>query len=183
MSHPSGIVTVTASPHATAATRPTPREAAVPHHTVHHFPCRARVPRAGRDPVRSLTDFLALVRAAASDPLRHEMLGLLLDDGGRGSTIVVVDDVPPGHDHAVLDLAEVLAEAGASSPVVSTVLLASVRPRAATADALLHPGDVDIWVELDDLVDSYDLRLVEWAVVGPAGVALPRELLGAPARW
>jgi hypothetical protein len=45
------------------------------------------------------------------------------------------------------------------------------------------PGDIDRWVEANEITEAHGIELIEWFVVGPAGVECPREMLGEPERW
>jgi hypothetical protein len=107
-------------------------------------------------------------------PLRHETVVVLLDGRRCGDTIVVVD----GTEHADPCLVvERICEAVTGSGI-EAIVVATVRP-----DGAMRPGDVDTWYETSALAETFGLELVEWFVVGPAGVECPRDLLGEPERW
>jgi hypothetical protein len=63
------------------------------------------------------------------------------------------------------------------------VVLATVRPEAAPNLPATLPGDIDRWIEASEITESNGIELIEWFIVGPAGVDCPRELLGEPQRW
>ena len=72
-----------------------------------------------------------------------------------------------------------MAVAGIRLATLCGLVLATVRPD--TTGML--PGDIDRWLEADSITDSHGIELVEWFIIGPAGVDCPRELLGEPDRW
>ena len=63
------------------------------------------------------------------------------------------------------------------------VVLATVRPDAAHNVPATLPGDLDRWLEASEITEAHGIELIEWFVIGPAGVDCPRELLGEPERW
>ena len=85
---------------------------------------------------------------------------------------------------SVLTVAECMAVAALATarPVWARAGNACDRNRPPTVSASL-PGDIDRWVEANEITETYGIELVEWFVVGPAGVDCPRELLGEPERW
>lgn len=142
--------------------------------------CPPRAPRAGLDPIRSADDALAIVSLARRDPLIAETLAFFLDDRhcGAGSIVAVSDTVVPDD---VLDVADVICTASAAQVADGTLtglVVASCRRRAG-----LLPDDAERWCDLSDLVETHGLVLVEWFVVGPEGVVLPRDVAGEPPRW
>ena len=140
------------------------------HHTVPH------VPRAYRDPINGPDDAIALLSVAIAEPLCYETIAIALDDRRCGGTITVVSDTV--NPDAVVDVAEVMCMAMCKNPSIHSLLIASVRPGGAVC-----PGDVDRWLEASAIADSFGLELLEWFVIGPAGIECPRDLFGEPARW
>lgn len=135
-----------------------------------------RPPRADLDPVRSSADALALISIAIQHPLEAETVGFFLDHDGFGNTITIVSDTVALD--SVVDVAAVLAMAGAAVAGVSSLVLASVRPQGCTV-----PGDTDRWHDADAIAEANGLELLEWFVIGPGGPECPRELTGEPERW
>jgi hypothetical protein len=72
-----------------------------------------------------------------------------------------------------------MALAGAGSARLCGLVLATVRPN--TTGML--PGDVERWLEAGSITDSHGIELIDWFIIGPAGVECPRQLLGEPDRW
>lgn len=142
---------------------------------------RPRVPHAHRDPVITAHEALAIVELAASSRPRHETIAFLLDDCYRGTGLITVvsDTVDPD---CVIRVAEVMAELGALSSGVGRetayIIIASVRP-----DGDLGPDDAFRWCSTSDVVESHGLTLLEWFVLGAAGIDCPRDLTGEPERW
>jgi hypothetical protein len=141
---------------------------------------RSRLPRAG-DPIRSGLDAIAVVSLAIHRPLEPETIAFFLDDAGRSTTITVVSGTT--EPDSVLTVAECMAVAASQLPALCGLVLASVRPATSPHLAATLPGDVDRWIEANDITETYGIELVEWFVVGPAGADCPRELLGDPERW
>ena len=137
---------------------------------------RSRAPRADIDPIRTADDALALISRVISQPLVSETIGFALDAASRGNTITVVSGTV--HPDAIVDVAECLAVAAASSPRAVSLVLVTVRPNSG-----MLPGDVDRWLEASAVVDQQGLELLEWFVIGPGGPECPRDLLGEPERW
>ena len=140
------------------------------HHTTH------RPPRAHVDRVVDAADALALITLAMHDPMRPEIIAFLLDDAGRGGTIVVATDATA--PDAVLAVVETMCMAAAGDLALSRLVVASVRPHGATL-----PGDIDRWLEASQIADTHEIDLIEWYVIGPAGPECPRDLIGEPERW
>ena len=135
-----------------------------------------RVPRARLDPIFSATDAIAVFAAQMTRPMRAETLVMFLDDVGRGSTLITVTGTDDPFQ--IVDIAETMALSGSSSPDVSGLVLASVRPGGSVL-----PGDDELWLEAADVVDELGLILIDWLVIGRDGTVSPRELLGMPSRW
>ena len=138
------------------------------------------VPRAGIDPITSAAPALALFRCVRHLPPVAETLAFLVDDTwcGQGALVQVTDTVGPDD---VVDVVEMIGRAAADRIVAGTVsglVIASCRPR----DGLLADDEAR-WCVLSDLAESHGLVLVEWFVLGTAGVLCPRDLCGDPARW
>jgi hypothetical protein len=134
------------------------------------------VPRARIDPIRAPADAIALVSTVLDGPGIDQTVAVFLDDAGFGDLIVVIDDTES--PDAIVAIADVLAQAAAHHPMITTLLLATARSWGGVVD-----DDIDRWLEASDVVDQHGLRLVEWYVVGPEGVESPRDLLGEPERW
>jgi hypothetical protein len=147
----------------------------MPHSTAH-----PRLPRAG-DPIRSATEAIAVVSLAIHRPLEAETVAFFLDDFSRSSTITVVSGTT--EPDSVLTVAECMALAAAGLPSLCGIVLASVRPGAAPNLPATLPGDIDRWIEANEITELHGIELIEWFVIGPAGVDSPRELLGEPQRW
>jgi len=62
-------------------------------------------------------------------------------------------------------------------------VLATVRPSSDHLHTAILPGDIERWIGAGRLTEAHGIELVEWFVVGPSGVACPREFLGDPERW
>ncbi|MCU1359268.1 MAG: hypothetical protein JWN99_557 [Ilumatobacteraceae bacterium] len=140
------------------------------HHTTH------RPPRAHVDRVADAADALSLIALAMHDPMQPEVVAFLLDQSGRGGTIVVVTDA--ASPDAVLGVVETLCLAATADTELSRLVVASIRPSGATT-----PGDIDRWLEASAIADVHGVDLVEWFVIGPAGPECPRDLIGEPERW
>jgi hypothetical protein len=110
--------------------------------------------------------------------MHSETLGFLLDDSGCGRTVFVVAETKA--PDALLDVAECLAAAGERVPEISSLVLASVRPEGGDR---IGPDDIDRWMEASDIAGDHGLLLLEWFIVTPAMVCLPRVALGEPSRW
>ena len=134
--------------------------------------CRREPPA----PVRNHADAIRLISAAVHVPLVDETLAVLLDDRGRGNTLVSVSGTDD--PDAVFDVADCMATAGSLSGRFTRLVLATVRPD----DGLLG-ADIDRWMEISQRTAGHGVTLIEWYVVHPDGIACPRELLGEPPRW
>lgn len=145
-----------------------------------NFTARSRLPLAG-EPIRSSTDAIAIVSLAIHRPLVAETIAFFLDETSRSNTITVVSGTTD--PDSVLTVAECMAVAGARSPSLCGVVLATVRPNAPPNVPPTLPGDIDRWVEANEITASHGIELIEWFVVGPSGVDCPRDLLGEPQRW
>ncbi len=141
---------------------------------------RSRLPIAG-EPILSSTDAIAIVSLAIHRPLVAETIAFFLDETSRSNTITVVSGTTD--PDSVLTVAECMAVAGSRSLNLCGVVLATVRPNAAPNLPATLPGDIDRWVEANEITESHGIELIEWFVVGPSGVDCPRDLLGEPQRW
>ena len=141
---------------------------------------RSRLPRAG-DPIRSSTDAIAVVSMVIHRPLEAETIAFFLDHTSRSNTITVISGTTD--PDSVLSIAECMSLAGGRCPTLCGVVLATVRPTTAPNLPATLPGDIDRWIEASDITESNGIELIEWFIVGPAGVDCPRELLGEPERW
>src|SRR5215213_5335162 len=153
-----------ASPAARHATVPTLGVAMSRHQSTH------RPPRAHIDPIADASDALLLFSLAMHLPMQPEVIAFLLDDAGRGGTIVVVTDA--ASPDSVLGVVETLSMAAAADATMCRLVVASVRPDGAT-----RPGDIDRWLEASAIAEIHGIELVEWFVIGPAGPECPRDLL------
>ena len=141
---------------------------------------RPRLPQAS-DPIHSAIDAIAVVSLVIHRPLQAETIAFLLDDSGHSDTITIISGTT--EPDSVLAVAECMARVGGTEPALCGLVVASVRPDTiANAPATL-PGDIDRWLQIDEITESHGIELVEWFVVGPAGVDCPRDLLGDPERW
>ena len=145
-----------------------------------NFTARSRLPLAG-EPIRSWSDAIAIVSLAIHRPLVAETIAFFLDETSRSNTITVVSGTTD--PDSVLTIAECMAVAGSRSPSLCGVVLATVRPNAPPNVPPTLPGDIDRWVEANEITASHGIELIEWFVVGPSGVDCPRDLLGEPQRW
>jgi hypothetical protein len=145
-----------------------------------HPTARSRLPQAS-DPIRSSVDAIAVVSMAIHRPLEAETIAFFLDHTSRSNTITVVSGTTD--PDSVLSVAECMSVAGARSPSLCGVVLATVRPETAPHLAAILPGDIDRWIEASEITESNGIELIEWFIVGPAGVDCPRALLGEPERW
>jgi hypothetical protein len=127
-------------------------------------------------PVRCAHDAISLLSLAVVEPLVAETLAFLLDERGIGGVIVAFDGTTTAD--SVLDIVEVMAQAGERAPRCTSLVVASVRPNSGVL-----PGDVDRWLEASSIADLHRIELVEWYVVSPFGIECPRDLLGEPERW
>lgn len=119
---------------------------------------------------------LDVVLAAAHIPSRPEVIALLLNGDLRGHSIVVVDGtVSPD---AVVEVMELIGEAAANADRDQTIVLTSVR-----LDWGPLPGDVDRWLELNELADTFGCELMEWFVITDGVAWCPRDFLAEPPRW
>jgi hypothetical protein len=143
-------------------------------------PTRCRSPHASQ-PIRSSLDAIAVVSLAISRPLEFETIGFFLDDHNRSDTITVVSGTTD--PDSVLAVAECLSAAASDAPRLCGLVLATIRPDSDNDLPATLPGDIDRWVEADSIAEAHGIELIEWFVVGRAGVDCPRELLGDPERW
>jgi hypothetical protein len=141
---------------------------------------RTRLPLAS-DPICSSLDALAVVSLAIHRPLEAETIAFFLDEASRSNTITVVSGTT--EPDSVLSVAECMAVAGSRVPALCGVVLATIRPHGAANQPATVPGDVDRWVEANEITESHGIELIEWFVLGPTSVECPRELLGLPERW
>jgi hypothetical protein len=145
-----------------------------------HSTARSGLPQAS-EPIRSSIDAIAVVSLAIHRPLEAETIAFLLDDASRSNVITVVSGTT--EPDSVLTVAECMAVAGSHSRSLCGIVLATVRPNAPPNMPATLPGDLDRWVEANEITDSHGIELIEWFVVGPAGADCPRALLGEPERW
>lgn len=139
-------------------------------------PHRSQPPRAS-DPICSAGDALRVVSMAMHRPLEAETIAFFLDDANRSDTITIVSGTT--EPDSVVAVAECMAMVGGQAPQLCGLVLATVRP---VGDGLV-PGDIDRWLDAEAVAETHGVELIEWFVIGPGGVACPRELLGEPERW
>jgi len=158
--------------------RHAPRHApqAAPQAAPQHAATSRRTPRALIDPIDNAADALAVIAAATQNPLQAETIAFALDDGGYGSVITVVSNTDD--PDCLVPIVEVLCDAASVDPFLSGLVVATIRPHGAT-----EPGDIDRWLEASSVADIAGIELIEWFVIGPAGIECPRDLLGEPERW
>lgn len=126
--------------------------------------------------VRSAAAATRLLRPLVEPPAAPHTLAFLLDHRWVGGLIVAVEHTHlPEH---LLGVVEVMALAGARTPPMRSLVVATVRP-----DEGLRVGDGDLWLDASHTAQLHGVRLVEWFVVGPQGFQCPRDLLGEPPRW
>jgi hypothetical protein len=133
------------------------------------------------DPICSSFDALAVVSLAIHRPLEAETIAFFLDETSRSNTITIVSGTT--EPDSVLSVAECMALAGGRLPTLCGIVLASVRPGGTPNLPSTLPGDIDRWLEANEITEAHGIELIEWFVVGPAGVECPREMLGEPERW
>lgn len=133
-------------------------------------------PRAYLDPVDDADAALGVISLAMSDPLQHETIVFALDDDGRGGTIVVVSDTHDPDD--VAPVVTRICRRHQGDPAVCSLVVATVRP-----DGGLLTDDDRRWIAAEATAEDFGIELVEWFVIGPDGVWLPRVLAGDPERW
>jgi hypothetical protein len=127
-------------------------------------------------PVRCAADALTVLSLAVRHPLQHETLAFLLDPHGMGGVVVAIEGtVDPD---AVLDVVEIMARVGDRVQRMTSLVVATVRPKAGVL-----PGDVDRWLEASSVAELHGIELLEWYIVAPHGIECPRDLLGEPERW
>jgi hypothetical protein len=134
------------------------------------------LPIAG-EPILSSLEALRVVSLAIHRPLEAETIAFFLDETCCSSTITIVSGTT--EPDSIVSVAECMAVAASRSPSLCGVVLATVRP--GTTGTL--PGDLDRWIEVDTITESHGIELVEWFIIGAAGVECPRELLGEAERW
>jgi hypothetical protein len=142
---------------------------------------RPRVPHAHEDPILTPGDALAVAALAASSPARQETIAFLLDDAYRGTGLITVVTDTVDAD-SVVRVAEMMSELGVLDQGVGCetayLVLASIRP----AGDVEH-DDAWRWCRASDVADMHGITLLEWFVIGTAGVDCPRDLTGEPDRW
>lgn len=126
--------------------------------------------------VRSAAAARRLLRPLVAPPDTQQTLAFLLDHRWVGGLIVAVEHTHlPEH---LLGVVEVMSLAGARTPPMRSLVVATVRP-----DGGLHPDDGDLWLEASHTAQRHGILLVDWFVVGSRGFQCPRDLLGEPPRW
>lgn len=119
---------------------------------------------------------LNVIYLAAGDPQRAEVIALLLEPDLCGHTIVVIDGATS--PDAVIEVLELIGEAAAEAGHEQAFVLASVRPGVGPL-----PGDVDRWLELNEMADTFGCELLEWFVLSDGVAWCPRDYLAEPPRW
>ncbi len=145
---------------------------------------RTRQPHAS-EPIRSSVEAIAVISLAIHRPLEAETIAFFLDEVGCSNTITVVSGTTD--PDSVSTVAECMALAASQLPGLCGLVLASVRPASEpdlrSSPRATLPGDLDRWIEANEITETYGIELVEWFVIGPSGVDCPRELLGEAERW
>jgi hypothetical protein len=127
-------------------------------------------------PIDTAEAALDVIFFAAEHPEQPQVIALLLHPDLRGRTVVVVDGtVSPD---SVIGVMEMLGEAAAAAGRDQALVLASVRPGIGPL-----PGDVDRWLELNELADTFRCELLEWFVISDGVAWCPRDFLVEPPRW
>lgn len=134
-------------------------------------------------PVTTPADAVRLVAAITGlrpggPPGTEEIVSLVLDRHGVGGVALAVSDAPT--PAAVLRVAEIAGRIAAGQDTVAHLVVASVRAADSPAE---RAADLDRWRRLDEGTGADGVVLVDWLVVTPARVRLPRVAAGAPSRW
>lgn len=138
-----------------------------------------RLPRAAVDPIGDERTLMAIVRAAAARPPRHETIVMLLDDARCGLALLIVSGTARPDD--VIEVAERVLPPDVHEGRAAASAIVSVR-----LDDGEQLDDADRWIELDAIADGAGVELVDWLIVGGDELAVlgrPRELVHEPARW
>jgi hypothetical protein len=143
-----------------------------------------RLPLAN-DLIRSSSDAIAVVSMAIHRPLEAETIAFFLDECSRSNTITVVSGTTD--PDSVLLIAECMGAVATRSPTLCGLVLATVRPQSPATLSAHHsaqlPGDVNRWVEANEITEAHGIELIEWFIIGPGGVDCPRDVVGEPERW
>jgi len=140
-----------------------------------------RLPRAGIDSIDDPLTAASIIATAIHRPLRHETLVILVDAERRGIGLVVVTGtVDPD---AVVGVVECLSVPSAHGGRVAGLIVASARPGGRPDGGDGPPSDVERWMEISTIAEDHGVEVIEWFVIGPAGVSCPRDRLGEPPRW
>ena len=116
------------------------------------LPAPLRPPHAG-EPIRSSIEAIAVVSLAIHRPLEAETIAFFLDETGRSNTITVVSGTT--EPDSVSDRRRVHgARRIADCPTLCGVVLASVRPDAAPNMPATLPGDIDRWLEANEITEA-----------------------------
>ncbi len=129
------------------------------------------------DALTSPVDALDVIGAIAARPPATEVICVHLDGRRRVAGAFAVTGIPD--PDRVVEVAAVALDAAAGFPDLDGLLLASIRPESGGAD----PHDEARWEILDALCAEAGVELVEWLVVTPRAVSLPRAAGGTPDRW
>lgn len=130
-----------------------------------------------RDPLTSPVDALDVIGEIAARPPTAEIICVHLDAHRRVvGAFAVTGITDPGH---VVEVAAVALDAATGATEPGGLLLASVRPDSSGPD----PHDAARWDVLDTLCAEAGVELVEWLVVTPRAVTLPRVAAQAADRW
>lgn len=148
-------------------------------------PRATQLPRAGIDPIGDDAAALAVVRAAAAQPARHETIVVVLDQSRRGIALVVVGDtVDPD---SILEVAERILDPAVHDGRVGAAFIASIRPAGGWTESEHRDlTDAERWLDLDEIASAHDVELLEWYVLSRGRreeLSRPRELVNAPPRW
>ena len=140
------------------------------HHTGHG-------PLERTQPVDTELAALAVLTSIIDTTPTDQVIAILLDHDGIGHSILIVHETT--QPDAILDVVDVLVASipDEGSPVVSEVILASIRP-----GGVLESCDADRWFEASETFAAHGIELLEWFVMTDT-VTCPRDLLGIPPRW
>lgn len=148
----------------------------------------ARAERPERPEVRDPLAALDVLTLAVDQPLRPQVVLMLLDAEHTGGSIVVfdtdVDDLDSSFDDAVVRVASLVADAGIGPDPDAAqwpaVVLASVRPG---RSPLVDHHDAQRFDEADRILADGAITLLDWFLIGDDQCTSLAEITGAPWRW
>jgi hypothetical protein len=148
----------------------------------------ARAERPERPEVRDPLAALDVLTLAVDQPLRPQVVLMLLDAEHTGGSIVVFDtshhDLDVSFDDAVVHVASLVTEAGIGPDPDPArwpaVVLATVRPG---RSPLIDPLDARRFDEADRVLADGGITLLDWFLIGDEQCSSVAEHIGAPWRW